>query len=350
MCFSSLVLGETIGRVTIGPEVQNFCPVVHVQGADESWDNFALTSIQRDKKFPSNFLATVGNGLYSIDSNGLATVLAGSDVRGNANGPSTSARFKLAAGLVQLSSNFILISDQKNQCIRQFNRTSGTVSQFAGRCNLIREYDSASYRAWETFNSPTKLLSDGKHSVFILDTIDHSSVIVSKNLKTLETNIFYNVGSLANDFLYDDYTSSFVVSSFSGIYNISKGGVKTKMSGFAVTRPHGLASQDGILLVSDEYGSDTISISDLFQQSKPLFNLCGYNQHWELSIPFCQADNMAAIAIVDNYLYFSSTDYTYQGDDSVFIVNIMRIEFNIYSWGELFTLVTSCLLFQCLYS
>lgn len=139
----SLVLGETIGRVTIGPEVQNFCSVVHVQGADESWDNFALTFVQRDKKFPSNFLATVGNGLYSINSNGLATVLAGSDVRGNANGPSTSARFKLAAGLVQLSSNFILISDQKNQCIRQFNRTSGTVSQFAGRCNLIREYDSA---------------------------------------------------------------------------------------------------------------------------------------------------------------------------------------------------------------
>ncbi|KAF6019135.1 hypothetical protein EB796_022552 [Bugula neritina] len=147
----------------------------------------------------------------------MTEVLVGGTEAGNANGPAQSSEFNITASFVQLDSSTLLISDQGNRCIRKFDRFSKQVSEYAGSCDPTqRFYSRASYKPWEAFNSPGRMLLVD-NQVVILDRVGSDSLIVSKDLNSGLVNTIWDVGSDATDFVYEPTYKSYIVAERVGV-------------------------------------------------------------------------------------------------------------------------------------
>ena len=134
-----------------------------------------------DLLIPGSILyVTLANSLFT--SNGTeSTVIAGhpSDV-GYQEGIREEAIFDNIRGFAQISSLQVVVSDQKNNCLRMIDRTTDSTSPFSGVCDSV---DSPLFR-------PYGVMLDKKNSSHIFATVPTS--VVTVNMETGNISTFYD--------------------------------------------------------------------------------------------------------------------------------------------------------------
>jgi len=112
---------------------------------------------------------TIERVVLKIDPNGTVTTLAGSGLRGTADGPAVSAQFTMPSGLAVDKAGNIFVTD--GNAIRQIT-PEGIVSTVGGFATSVGSEDGLGADA--QFNVPSAIAVDSTGKLYVADTGNHS--------------------------------------------------------------------------------------------------------------------------------------------------------------------------------
>lgn len=115
--------------------------------------------IEPDKFLPGNLLVTVGYGMETTNSTRSIRVAGSAYVPGYTEGYGAGANFALITGFIQLTSDYVLVVDHGNHCLRLVNRRSTQTSAYLGECQRSGHQDGMK----PLFNQPWGVVLDIKN-------------------------------------------------------------------------------------------------------------------------------------------------------------------------------------------
>lgn len=129
-----------------------------------------------------NLFVADNNKIRKIDTSGMVSTLAGSDIAGYADGPGTLAKFNNPLGIAVDSNNIIYVADNVNNKVRMVT-PDGIVSTLAG--STIGYEDGTGNLA--KFYYPCGVAIDVNNNVYVADTLNNKIRIIDTvgNVTTL---------------------------------------------------------------------------------------------------------------------------------------------------------------------
>jgi hypothetical protein len=122
---------------------------------------------------------------YVISTNTLST-FAGTGVVGFADGPGTSAQFRIPTCIFFDNSGDIIVCDNENNRIRKININTRVVTTIAGT-GVAGNQDGIAASA--TFNRPSWGCCDSKGNFYIADDLELNGVRITSNIRKISNGI-----------------------------------------------------------------------------------------------------------------------------------------------------------------
>jgi sugar lactone lactonase YvrE len=109
---------------------------------------------------------TYNNSIRKVTSSGTVTTLAGSTIRGDADGTGSAAQFDNPTGVTVDTSGNVYVADAYNATIRKIT-SAGTVTTLAGSAGIIGANNGTGINA--LFNLPIGVTVDNSGNVYVAD-------------------------------------------------------------------------------------------------------------------------------------------------------------------------------------
>lgn len=127
------------------------------------------------------FCDTTNNRVRKIDTNGVITTIAGSDVRGFSGdgGPATSAKLSWPSDVAVGPDGDIFIADTRNSVIRKVD-THGVITTFAGQGGVNGYEGDGGAPTAAKLDRPYGIAFNSQGDLFIADTHNHCIRVIEK--------------------------------------------------------------------------------------------------------------------------------------------------------------------------
>ncbi|MGD0938802.1 MAG: NHL repeat-containing protein [Terracidiphilus sp.] len=130
--------------------------------------NFSLTTGIAADSTGNVYVANWHNTILKITPAGVVMIFAGSpDVRGNADGIGSAARFTFPIGIATDGAGNVYVADKVSNTVRKIT-PAGVVTTLAGKAGISGHADGAGGNA--SFFSPTGVATDAAGNVYVVDS------------------------------------------------------------------------------------------------------------------------------------------------------------------------------------